>query len=681
MINKRFLFFSTAAAFESAKSEIQSTSIAFVDQPAVAQVGEVGDQDYAAAIPAQRFVYTHGKKFETNFDPASIEAALDALDGRLDIIEGDNTTSGSIAKAVKDLGDSIDAILGTGFDTTNTVASKISANASAIETLNGNDSTAGSVAKSIKDALDALDFTIASANHANGRAIVSVTQTNGAVSATEGNIDSQYVTYTPQVTSEQGAAETTYDTTNTNVQSVLAEIFSKIAANEAAGEFEVYQGSIAAGNKVNTIAADGQDYIFAQGGVAVATMNIAKDLFLKSGEVVYGTYDSSTHTFTPGTAAADQSNAYIKLVINNGDDDATDSIIYIPAAALVTEYSANNASGAKVTINVSNHQISAAVTAGSIEKTDLVTSLQNEITSARTAIVEKSTGHITVTKTAGTGATPDSYTVAEDDIASAALVGEIPSGATATTVVGYAAEVAENAADDAIDEITGDASDALPSKLTLNSLKNAVDTLNGNDSTSGSVAKAKKDAIDTAKGYADDITVNGNSQVNQNITIEAGDIDVESGYAKAATAADVVAGDTISEALGKIEKKIDSLDSDLTNEIRWEQGTKNSSAVSGAVQTKGSNSKAYGVNSVAAGTAVTANNEGEAAFGLYNASATGETDAAKTVFSVGIGASAVAPKNAIEVRKDGTINIYKSVSDVSATSLQSILAELDWYEA
>ena len=41
MINKRFLFFSTAAAFESAKSEIQSTSIAFVE-PFVVSVNVIG---------------------------------------------------------------------------------------------------------------------------------------------------------------------------------------------------------------------------------------------------------------------------------------------------------------------------------------------------------------------------------------------------------------------------------------------------------------------------------------------------------------------------------------------------------------------------------------------------------------------------------------------------------------
>ena len=103
-------------------------------------------------------------------------------------------------------------------------------------------------------------------------------------------------------------------------------------------------------------------------------------------------------------------------------------------------------------------------------------------------------------------------TVSENDIASAALVGTLPSGATATTVVGYADEVA-------------------------------------------TAAEA------AAKGYADDITVNGQSQTSQAITIEADDIDIETGYAKASTATDIAAGDSVSEAFGKVEKKIDNINS------------------------------------------------------------------------------------------------------------------------
>jgi len=56
----------------------------------------------------------------------------------------------------------------------------------AIATLNGDVETAGSVAKAVKDGIDAVGTGVAQTEA--GKAIVSVTQTNGVVVATSGNI-------------------------------------------------------------------------------------------------------------------------------------------------------------------------------------------------------------------------------------------------------------------------------------------------------------------------------------------------------------------------------------------------------------------------------------------------------------------------------------------------------------
>ncbi len=66
-----------------------------------------------------------------------------------------------------------------------TNASNISKNTEAIETLNGSDTKAGSVAKAIKDAIEALD---ANSEQGTGNIVKAVTQVNGKITVTKGTI-------------------------------------------------------------------------------------------------------------------------------------------------------------------------------------------------------------------------------------------------------------------------------------------------------------------------------------------------------------------------------------------------------------------------------------------------------------------------------------------------------------
>ena len=79
------------------------------------------------------------------------------------------------------------------------------------------------------------------------------------------------------------------------------------------------------------------------------------------------------------------------------------------------------------------------------------------------------------------------------------------------------------------------------------------------DTTAFDAAGDAADAEAAAKGYADDITVNGVSQVNQAITIDGDDIDL-TGYAKASSKAAVAATDSVNEGIGKLEYRLDNLD-------------------------------------------------------------------------------------------------------------------------
>lgn len=79
------------------------------------------------------------------------------------------------------------------------------------------------------------------------------------------------------------------------------------------------------------------------------------------------------------------------------------------------------------------------------------------------------------------------------------------------------------------------------------------------DTTAFDAAGDADAAEAAAKGYADDITVNGVSQVNQAITIDGDDIDL-TGYQKASSKAAVAATDSVNEGIGKLEHRLDNLD-------------------------------------------------------------------------------------------------------------------------
>lgn len=72
-------------------------------------------------------------------------------------------------------------------------------------------------------------------------------------------------------------------------------------------------------------------------------------------------------------------------------------------------------------------------------------------------------------------------------------------------------------------------------------------------------------------------------------------------------------------------------------------------------------------------TLITTNN-GEAAFGVYNESHTGDEPSGQTAFSIGIGTDDENRKNAVEVRKDGTVYMWIEGEFMSINNLLGMLA-------
>lgn len=281
---------------------------------------------------------------------------------------------------------------------------------SALETLNGSDSTAGSVAKAVKDGIAALDYTIPVESHTEGKPVIAVSQTDGVIAVTEGNIKADYVTV------DWGQNDPVSNTAN--VQASLDELYGLIGQTQQGGEVAVYKTINDVPTKVNAIAADGSTYTIKQGTSTVATINIARDMVVSQGAVVTA---DGTETDVPTGTTLVTGKKYVRLVIANSTDGKN---IYIPVDELYDDYTFTD--GDEIDFTESDNEVTASIKTGSIAKTKLTTALQNEISAAATVVNAKSSGHVQVSVTAASGANPAEVTVTENDIASATdLSGEV----------------------------------------------------------------------------------------------------------------------------------------------------------------------------------------------------------------------------------------------------------------
>ncbi len=128
-----------------------------------------------------------------------------------------------------------------------------------------------------------------------------------------------------------------------------------------------------------TVEKSGDNYVVKQNGVQVGVaINVPKDMVVKSGDIVAGTW--SDGTFTPSTSGKGKA---LKLVIANGG-----GTVYIDVKDLVDVYTGST--GTTVTISIDRtNKISAALVNGSIVEAHLnsafVTALKSATITAPTA--------------------------------------------------------------------------------------------------------------------------------------------------------------------------------------------------------------------------------------------------------------------------------------------------------
>lgn len=181
----------------------------------------------------------------------------------------------------------------------------------------------------------------------------------------------------------------------------------------------------------------------------LANIDIPKDMVVEEGAVVNITYNSEDGKLYDGaidvtelikgqggTATAADAGKYIKLIIAN----ATSDKLYIAAQDLVDIYTVEaNADKVQLAIDA-NNEISADIVAGSIEKTDLDSSVQTSLDAADSAIQS-----ITEGTTNGTIAV-DNTDVAVHGLGSAAYAEttDFDASGSAAAVLGTASDIASN---------------------------------------------------------------------------------------------------------------------------------------------------------------------------------------------------------------------------------------------
>lgn len=207
--------------------------------------------------------------------------------------------------------------------------SAIKPNTDAIAKLNSEDTVEGSVAKQVKDAKDDLQNKI--------------TENKNAIAATDGKV---------------GALDDLKTTAKTDLVSAVNEVQKAIANAQTAGEVTVD----------TTLTTEGmaKSYTIKQNNKTVATIDIPKDMVVKSGTVEQN-------------PAGQAKGTYLVLTLAN----ATEDKVYVNVGTLVDIYTAKaSATQIQVAIDASTREISATIVAGSVTATELA---NNAIVTAKIA--------------------------------------------------------------------------------------------------------------------------------------------------------------------------------------------------------------------------------------------------------------------------------------------------------
>ena len=216
---------------------------------------------------------------------------------------------------------------------------KVEANTTAIAKLNGAEDAEGSVAKAVKDAKDALQTQIT----ANKKVLDKL---DGA-DTVNGSVKKQVKDAKSAVEAKIGNLEGLTTTAKNDLVGAVNENKAAIDSVKTAGEITV--------DTTTTTEGMAKSYTIKQGGKTVTTIDIPKDMVVKSGVV-------------QENPKGQEAGTYLVLTLAN----ATEDTIYINVGKLVDIYTVKaNATQIQLAIDSSTREISATIVAGSVGTAEL----------------------------------------------------------------------------------------------------------------------------------------------------------------------------------------------------------------------------------------------------------------------------------------------------------------------
>ena len=457
----------------------------------------------------------------------------------------------------------------------------IKASKDAIDVLNGADTVTGSVAKSIKDAVEALD---ADEVGGEGKVITTVSEADGKISATAIDLTAANVAATATAATDDKVAvegttvEGQIGSLATSIKDALksAATYSvkKVETGLASNVKEAYQ-------LVQTV--DGKDT-----DVQVQ-IPVYKDSSLKSVELVdeddkgtKGQFLKFTYIIEDGSESVvylDCSKFLVESEFKDGLTVSDSGEVSVLVDADSEDFLSVSASGVKVSgvqdaIDTAVSDAKAELIGDAAEDYNTMGKLEDKIqevdkkaSAAHTKVNAKADGHVTVTveaKATADGVAYSEVTVAENDIASADdLEAEITRAKAAEDTIEASVGLAEDGSHKTTDgnytskatTIAGEIA-ALDAQVKANA--DAIDVLNGTDTVTGSVAKSIKDAVEAL-----DVTaVGGNGKYITTVSQTDGKVEaVAEDLTATATAFTAIAADddTVAVAATNVQGAVESL--------------------------------------------------------------------------------------------------------------------------
>lgn len=266
-----------------------------------------------------------------------IEKIKNATAGDVVITNADGTIADGGVK-LADLARTTDVTTAIG-GAKDALAADIKKNTDAIAKLNGAEDAEGSVAKAVNDAKVALQEQI-TANKG-------VLDKLDGADTVDGSVKKQIKDAKEAVETKIGTMDDLKTTEKVTVVGALNEVKNAVDAVKTAGEVTV--------DTTTTTEGMAKSYTLKQNNKTIATIDIPKDMVVKSGTV-------------EKDPVGQEKGTYLVLTLAN----ATEDKIYINVGTLVDIYVAKaNADQIQVTIDPTTREISAAIVAGSVGTTEL----------------------------------------------------------------------------------------------------------------------------------------------------------------------------------------------------------------------------------------------------------------------------------------------------------------------